>query len=123
MTELKLHPRFNILVASNGSIVQNPDTGHVYSFFETSNGYLRVGFTHRKNGLNIKEKELVHRLVAETYLTKKLGKKEVDHMDRNRQNNDVSNLRWTSHKQNIRNSAVYIHGRYAKTKRKTVSIT
>jgi hypothetical protein len=111
--ELKMHPRFNILVSSDGSIVQNVETGYNYSFHKTSNGYLRVEFRHRRNGLNITEKQLVHRLVAETFLVKKVRQIEVDHIDRNRQHNDVSNLRWTTHKQNMRNSSAYIHGRYA----------
>ncbi|MBI9009626.1 MAG: HNH endonuclease [Tenericutes bacterium] len=111
--KLKVHPRFNILVSSDGSLVQNLETGYNYSFHTTSNGYLRVEFRYKKNGLNITEKQLVHRLVAETFLKKKPGKNEVDHIDRNRQNNDILNLRWLNHKQNIRNSSVYIHGRYA----------
>jgi len=111
--EIKKHPRFNILVASDGSEVINMESGYSYSFHKTSKGYLRVEFRHRRKGLNIKEKELVHRLVAETFLNKKPGTTEVDHIDRNRQNNNVINLRWTNHIQNMRNSSCYKHGRYA----------
>ena len=36
----------------------------------------------------------VHRLVAEAFIPKIDGKNQVDHIDSNRQNNNVNNLRW-----------------------------
>jgi len=111
--ELRKHPIYNVLVSSDGSIVQNMESGFRYSYETLRNGYLRVEFRHTKNGLRRSERKYVHRLVAETFLDRKPGKTDVDHIDRNRSNNDVSNLRWTTHKQNIRNSAVYKHGKYA----------
>lgn len=112
--QIKKHPRFNILVSSDGTIVQNMDTGYNYSFHTTFNGYLRVEFRHKIKGLVRVEKELVHRLVAETFLVKKRKHTDVDHIDRDRQNNNIDNLRWTTHKQNMRNSSCYKHGRYAR---------
>jgi hypothetical protein len=53
-------------------------------------GYKRVGLEN-KNGWSHK---LVHRLVAEAFLEKVEGKDEVDHIDRDRSNNNVYNLRW-----------------------------
>lgn len=51
------------------------------------------------------EVKYVHRLVAETYIPNPDPQtlKEVDHIDRNRQNNVVSNLRWVSRTENMRN--------------------
>ena len=43
---------------------------------------------------------LVHRLVAETFLTKIDGKNHVDHINSDRQNNNVNNLRWCNQKEN-----------------------
>ena len=45
----------------------------------------------------------IHRLVAEAFLPKPLGATEVDHIDGNKSNNRVENLRWVSHKENSNN--------------------
>lgn len=46
----------------------------------------------------------VHRLVAEAFCQKEEGKDVVDHIDQNNKNNHYSNLRWTCHKGNMRNT-------------------
>lgn len=48
----------------------------------------------------------VHRLVAEAFCQKEEGKDVVDHIDQNNKNNHYSNLRWTCHKGNMRNTKV-----------------
>lgn len=45
----------------------------------------------------------VHRLVAKAFLPNPDNFKEVDHIDGNPSNNNVENLRWVSHRQNIDN--------------------
>jgi hypothetical protein len=57
---------------------------------EDACGYKWVWLTN-KDGT---KRYLVSHLVAETFIPKVSGKNEVDHIDRNRKNNDVSNLRW-----------------------------
>ena len=46
---------------------------------------------------------LIHRLVAEAFLPNPLGLRDVDHIDGNKSNNRVENLRWVSHKENCNN--------------------
>lgn len=47
---------------------------------------------------------LIHRLVAESFLKKVDGKQLVDHIDRNKFNNNLSNLRWVDRAENFINS-------------------
>lgn len=64
-------------------------------------GYQRV----RLIAINGKAKtEKVHRLVAITFIDNPNSYPEVDHINRNREDNRAANLRWVSHKENGRNT-------------------
>lgn len=43
----------------------------------------------------------VHRLIAQTFIPNPDNKSEVNHIDGNKLNNDISNLEWVSHRENI----------------------
>lgn len=60
-------------------------------------GYLYTGLT--KSGISKTLK--IHRLVAEAFLPVIKGKPHIDHIDGNKHNNNVSNLRWCTHSENI----------------------
>lgn len=53
---------------------------------------------------------LVHRLVALTFISNPENKEEVNHIDFNRQNNNVENLEWVTRKENVERS--YEAGRH-----------
>lgn len=49
----------------------------------------------------------VHRLVAEHFIPNPEKKYSVDHIDRNRQNNKVTNLRWATRKEQLNNQKIF----------------
>lgn len=59
-------------------------------------GYLRVKLY--KNGKCFYK--LIHKLVAEAYIPNPNNLETVDHIDFNKENNNVSNLRWMTNKEN-----------------------
>lgn len=48
-----------------------------------------------------RKKYLIHRLVAEHFIKKRIGRNVVNHKDSNRINNNVSNLEWVTCRENI----------------------
>lgn len=48
----------------------------------------------------------IHRLLALHYIPNPDNKPCIDHIDRNRQNNDICNLRWVTHKENSNNCSI-----------------
>lgn len=56
------------------------------------------------NGKTLRQiKYYVHRLIAETLIENPLNLPEIDHIDRNKENNHPKNLRWCDRKTNNKN--------------------
>lgn len=62
-------------------------------------GYSFVYFSD--SFLNKYDIKLVHRLVAEAFIMNPKGKKTVNHKDENKKNNNVYNLSWATHKEQV----------------------
>ena len=63
------------------------------------NGYVVVMLFKNGKHKNCK----VHRLVAEAFIPKPENKPCIDHIDTNRENNCVENLRWVTYQENYHN--------------------
>lgn len=96
MIETREHPSLEgLLVRSDGWVFLPKKKGTAAHWTEGSinnNGYRKIGYNHKNY--------LVHRLVAETFIPNPDNKPCIDHIDRNRLNNNVSNLRWATVKEN-----------------------
>lgn len=87
---------------SNLGNVRNKNTKVVLSQEDTGNGYLCVGL-QMDNG--VYKKTRVHRMVAMAFLEfqRTEERNEVDHINGNKSDNSVDNLRWCTHKENMNN--------------------
>ncbi len=72
----------------------------IMSQTETQGGYLSINLTRDR----ISKSYNMHRLLAIQYIENPENLPEVDHIDRNRKNNDLSNLRWVDKKTQMNNT-------------------
>lgn len=81
---------------------------------ETKDGYLRVRLF---NG-EIYTSKMIHRLVAEAFIEYPDDGQiyEVDHINNNVKNNNLNNLRWITHRDNLEKSFSLNHQRVPKRK-------
>lgn len=71
---------------------------------KNSDGYLKVRIGCGK----LSKVEFVHRLVAEAFIGD-ISNKEVNHLDGNKENNNVSNLEICSHRENMQHAFNVLH--------------
>lgn len=81
---------------SNEGEVRNIITGLVLKQADNGRGYLEVGLHINKK----RKHKYIHRLVAEAFIPNPESKPEVNHIDENKTNNNVSNLEWVTRTEN-----------------------
>lgn len=72
------------------------------------NGYKYVSLTKSVDGQRKRSKCFIHRLLAIQYIPNPDNKPEVDHIDRNIENNSLENLRWVTRDENMKNRTYMI---------------
>ena len=100
----------NYEISSLGNI-RNVKTGRPRIVSLNTNGYYFVDLY--KN--NKAKKCYIHRLLGEAFIENPENKDCVDHIDRNRQNNHLNNLRWATHSENSMNTSRRIDNTSTKT--------
>ena len=91
----------NYLIYEDGSIYSNKSKKYLKST-DSVHGYLRVKLCN-----NGKPKDFyIHRLLGLHYIPNPHNYSEIDHIDRNRKNNSIDNLRWVTKTMNNQNKGL-----------------
>jgi hypothetical protein len=104
MEEYEIIDGYENYEVSNLGNVRNVKTGKILKPRVNCNGYKQIGL----HGIKSKTTPL-HRLISLAFIDNPENKPCIDHIDNNRTNNNISNLRWAtlgenSHNSNIRKS-------------------
>lgn len=94
MIEWRKVKDFNYSVSNKGE-VRNDKTGRILKKTVSTSGYLFVQLFDKKTYM-----KYIHRLVGEAFIPNPDFLPQIDHIDGDKKNNDVSNLRWVSVSEN-----------------------
>ena len=84
---------------SNMGNVRNTKTNRILKPRKNSDGYYIVNLYKDRN----RKSFYIHRLIAYAFIPNPQHLTDIDHIDRTKTNNSITNLRWVSHSNNCRN--------------------
>ncbi|CAL5975620.1 HNH_endonuclease [Hexamita inflata] len=90
------YPNYEV---SNFGQVRNKTTGRILKPIQRADGYQVINLCQNK----IIKQYLIHQLVSKSFIENPDNYSEIDHCDGVRSNNNVWNLRWVSHRENLKN--------------------
>ena len=100
--KIKDHPNYSV---SNKGRVRNDKRERMRKTYIDKDGYLFVVLFRNKSNVIYR----VHKLVANAFIPNPDNKPCVDHIDTNKLNNNVDNLRWVTQKENCNNPLTKLH--------------
>ncbi len=102
MEEYKIIEGFENYLVSNFGNVRNNKTSKIIKPYLDDKGYNKVDLY--KNGGRKSFK--VHRLVGNAFIPNPKNKLQIDHINNNRTDNNVNNLRWCTNQENNQNKGI-----------------
>ncbi len=90
---------FNYLISNKGDVM-SLYKNEILKVCIAGNGYSQVLLCDNKKRIN----KTIHRLVASSFIENKLNKPQVNHIDGNKQNNNVDNLEWCTRNENMKHA-------------------
>ena len=101
ITKCKYNLKFNYYITDDGK-VWSERTQKFLSFQYDKNGYVKV---QMRSTDNKSHRYSVHRLVLENFKpVENMGNLQVNHIDGDKKNNNLTNLEWTTSEENIRHA-------------------
>ena len=89
-------PNTHYSISSEGR-VRNDKTNKMKSMDSTSDGYYKVDLYSNGKRTSVR----VHRLVAEAFIPNPNELPQINHIDGNKENNNINNLEWVNNSQNM----------------------
>lgn len=87
----------NYEISTEGQ-VRNKNTQYILKGRPSKNGYLQVSL--KEDETQKFKNQYIHRLVAQQFLINEENKREVNHKDGNKTNNNLDNLEWVTSSEN-----------------------
>jgi hypothetical protein len=97
---------FSKYTVSNFGNVKNIKSGRILKQIKNTDGYLLVNLSNDLNEVYFK---LIHILVIKAFIMNHENKDCVDHIDNDRSNNKLENLRWATQRENQYNRKININ--------------
>ena len=84
-------------------LIRKRSNGRIVKEYIENNGYLRLNLSETVNGRRVQRKYHKHKLIALQFIPNPDDLDYVDHINRNKLDNRINNLRWVSASDNSRN--------------------